>query len=348
MLPFHVSLHGTYVPSNEILYSLKSMQNILLKRKVMRLWKGVNEWKEKEQCATKYFQTYLVQKWWDQCRYIVNLSQKAKQEQVEIVQKANEEREMERNYKVAAIVHFLDQDDEMNMDMNTNMNMDDEESTTKNENGHNIKYNPSPLTLRNLNVSPFHEEEKKCHEKDINKVSKTTVNAREKERMKYNNNSNKKRMIDSETKRQAIKEKYIQARKEREKRALNAKNKRDEEARKAYLNRKKEEKRILKKKQNAIEMTKKAYQLAKLHYSIMLLRRYFIHRWMVYVHNRRLLWVKATRFWTHRMRSRCLLGLSHYTIEKRKREERNQFRNAGMFRSVRSVCKNHPTFFNFE
>lgn len=130
-------------------------------------------------------------------------------------------------------------------------------------------------------------------------------------------------------KRRVLRDRHIQSKKEREKVSYNAKNRKDEEERTEYLKRKKEEKMMQLKKQEALEVARKAWQLAKLHHSLVLLRQCFLINWNMYVQERRLLWVKAIRFWTNRMKSNCFLFLFNYTQEKRLRNERNQFRNAG-------------------
>ncbi len=225
----------------------------------------------------------------------MDLSLETKLGQIKRMEEEKEEEEMERNYKVAALVHFLDKDVI-------------ESSTNDKENVQNSNHDhQASVKLRNTSSSA--------------NLSSTTTRRGKVRRCQKQSNF----MVN----RKALREKHMQDRKDREKRALDARNRSDDEVRNVYLKRKQEERINRKRKELDIETAKKAWQLAKLHYSLMLLRKYFSVKWITYVQERRLSWIKAANFWADGMKSKCLVGIFNYTRNKRIQEERNQFLNAG-------------------
>lgn len=156
--------------------------------------------------------------------------------------------------------------------------------------------------------------------------------------MKQKRLSNTKQCKESDSnKRRLLKERHLQVKKEREKKAHDAKYQKDEEERQAYTKRKREEKMMQQKKKDSIEVAQKAWKLAILHHSLVVLRKYFLTNWTVYIQEKRLLWVKATMFWKMRTTSKCFSFLFNYTREKRIREERNQFENADQYHQYRML-----------
>ena len=58
----------------------------------------------------QYFQTFVIRKWWDQCRHLLDVSREAKMVQLKRVEDQKARIRMERKHKVVALVRFLDGD----------------------------------------------------------------------------------------------------------------------------------------------------------------------------------------------------------------------------------------------
>lgn len=148
------------------------------------------------------------------------------------------------------------------------------------------------------------------------------------------NNTRERKKKTNVRMRKVLRENYIHERNHKDKKVQNDKYSKDEEERKTYLNMKQEEKRLKEKKQAALEVAKKAWHLSKLHYSLGLLRRYFIDKWLVNIKQIQLQEIKATKFFAERTMNKCLASLSSYIKENKELVERRLYRNAGVYYMV--------------
>ena len=132
-----------------------------------------------------------------------------------------------------------------------------------------------------------------------------------------------------EKERKALKEKLVQSavKKDGQKSSMSVHCK-DEQERISYLRKKREEKRIRKRREDTIELSKKARTLAKLHYSLTLLRRFLSH-WNAYIKERRLYFMKAVKFCNDELLTKCFYELHYYIKEKHRRQYETRFQNAG-------------------
>lgn len=267
----------------------------MLKKRVFRTWRAT---KARESLVLSHFERYVTTRYWSSWKQAYLASKEVHIQQTKALTNVEEQTLSEHHYKITELMHFLDNKESFHLNNKENEASDDITGESKDK-----------------GIKAFHER----------LIPKTSKKHFERSR----NNMKQLKAIDSEKNRNALKEKHIEAQKRRETRAYNAKDRSDEEERAAYIEQKREEKRMKLKKQMELEVAQKAWKLAKLHRSIVLLRFCFTTIWRSYVQTRRLLWVKAIKFSSDKLTGRCLLYLYRYTREKRIREEKNQFRNAG-------------------
>jgi len=122
------------------------------------------------------------------------------------------------------------------------------------------------------------------------------------------------------------------ARKVGEVKQIDRRNEKDEEERQAYLQKKREEKMRKVSQGNEMERLKKAWKLAKMHYSLSLLKRYFSVHWASYMQEQRLKELKAQMFWKDATMIACMRQFI-LNVESRKQHklevERRKFSQAG-------------------
>ncbi len=291
----HLFLFHNRIPTNS--HRLQLLQEAYMKKKVLRLWQKVI--KDQNLIATKFYGRNMSTKFWKIWKQAHNISKEAKTEEAGSIVKEEVDRRSNHHLKVTELMHYLEDEEYLNLNKeNMTNNIPEEIPKCRHET------QPNVLTKKNGQTHPS---------STIRKTQKQKVQEK-------GTNFHYKRLV--------LKEKYIQDKLEREARSNNAKYRRDEEERKAYIKQKQKEKMLQQKRKETLEVAQKAWRLAKLHHSLVTLKRYF-HGWKSHVYTRQLLWKKATKFWEDRIKSNCFLFLITYTKEKRIRRERNQFRNAG-------------------
>ncbi len=205
--------------------------------------------------------------------------------------------EMLHNHKVAQLFHFLESKEVPNL----------------------VLSHEKENVCDSGNRTAIHVKE----DKDIYKFMMKKQN-----RVKKQNSGLQVKRDGKEIKRIVLKEKHIKSKRENEQRVARSKACKDDEERRAYLRKKREEKIMKKMKEEAIEMAKRAQKLAKLHYSLTLLRS-TVNKWRSYVNERRLMSIKAIKYHDGSLIHKCFYGLHEYIREKLINEERQRFLNAG-------------------